>query len=781
MRSLQLIAALAALAYLASILFVHRPAPGYSVLWDRWAYHILLLVLIPPILLRARHSARLGFGWLAIGLFGVLYEVGGAVYFVPGEHAKQLSLQVLSNLCYLGSLIAFVIGVVCLTQRAFGTRMLSVRLDGAVVGFAVGSAAAAIRFRSMPRVSGGGLQVAVSLSHPTVDLILLMLLVAGLSLHNYRPSLSIATLMLGVAVLVVGDVIYAPEIATHSYLGLPMLEGSWMLGLWLVGLAAWADGEQRADARPPSSTVARGIPMLPIGSGLVALSVVVMSLLAHVPRVALVLATCSLLLVIARMTVTLREARQNSFNFRDARTDELTGLANRRGFLETITASLAERPKTRPLAVLLVDLNGFKEVNDTLGHLVGDELLTIVGKRFAGCLSRDAAIARIGGDEFAMAFDVRCLDDAIEMARKLASALSEQIVLDGVTVQVRASYGIALYPAHGLTPLQLLRSADVAMYEAKSSHRSICAYRAEHDRNSRGRLALVGELREAIESDRLVMHFQPTRDLRTQAIHGVEALVRWQHPTRGLLHPDAFIPMAERVGLLPSLSRIVIEKAVDEAARLVQSDHRLPMSINISRFDLLDDTLMHFVEQELDRVNLPGNLLTLEITESSIGEDPERSRRSIELLRRLGIRVSIDDFGVGYSSMSQLLSLPLDEIKIDKSFILALSTDRRAHAIIMSAIELARALDLTLVAEGIETAESLKVLEELGADIGQGFFIAHPLTSAQLDDFLALDWAGIVTPERRYPVQMKRDERARTTSPPDVATYPASMLPAPQG
>ncbi|HLK45781.1 MAG TPA: EAL domain-containing protein, partial [Acidimicrobiales bacterium] len=194
--------------------------------------------------------------------------------------------------------------------------------------------------------------------------------------------------------------------------------------------------------------------------------------------------------------------------------------------------------------------------------------------------------------------------------------------------------------------------------------------------------------------------------------------------------------------LVPSLSRLVLRQAIAESSRLLQGDRRLQMSVNISRFDLLDETLAPFIAESLQDANVPGNLLTLEITESSIGDDPERSRRAIEQLRSLGIRVSIDDFGVGYSSMSQLLSLPLDEIKIDKSFILALRSDRRARAIISSAIELAKALDLTLVAEGIETEQSLAVLQELGADIGQGFYIARPLTSAQLDDFLTLRWDG---------------------------------------
>ena len=775
MRVFQIAAALAALAYVASLLLAQHRVPA-AVASERWSYNAFFILLIPPILLRARHSPRLGFGWTAIGLFAILYELGNLADYLPVGGARQLRVPPSSEMCYLASFIALVVGIAWLTQRTFGARMLSVRLDGAIVALAIGSAAAAVRFQSIPTVSGGALQAAVSTSHPLLDLVLLMLIVAGLALKSYRPPWPAATLMLGVAACVIGDVLYTHQDGAHSFIGLPILNGTWIFGLCLISLAAWADPEQRTGARAQPPALPHGLLMLPIGSGLVALSVIVLSLLSYVPRIALVLAACSLLLVIARMTLTLRDVRQGTVNFQDARTDELTGLSNRRGFLEAISVRLSERPRTRPLAVLLVDLNGFKEINDSLGHLFGDELLTIVAKRFAACLGREATIARIGGDEFALAFDVRRMDDAIEIAKQLANTHSDQISLDGVTVRVSASYGISMFPANGLTPLQLLRSADVAMYEAKTSRRTICAYRSEHDRNSRGRLALVGELRNAIESNSLDLHFQPTRDLHTHEIRGVEALVRWRHPTLGTLQPDDFIPMAERVGLLPSLSRVVIGKAITEAARLYELDHRLQMSVNISRFDLLDETLMHFIHETLTRANLPGELLTLEITESSIGQDPERSRQSIEELRLLGARVSIDDFGVGYSSMSQLLALPLDEIKIDKSFILALSTDRRAKAIISSAIELARALELTLVAEGIETAQSLQVLQSLGADIGQGFYIAHPLTSAQLDDFLTLSWLESIDPAAPPPSALTVVERParRPARSPAVAPTPES-------
>lgn len=768
MQSIQLGAATCAVAYIASLVVVHTDSSPAVLLLERGAYHLFFALVIVSFFLRARHSPGIGGAWLAMGFFVVFQQIGVLVHLFHLEHEFPALGVPLSSVSDLVSYVALVVGVAWLTQRSPYPRMLSVRLDGAVVGFAVGSVAASVRFQSIPPVTGDALNIVIAMSHPLVDLTLLMLVVAGLALQDYRPPWPMAVLILGVSALVAGDVIGMRSTATGSELGALLLSATVTLGFWMLGLSALAEPDRRRSSRAPNSNVPHRLLLLPIGSGLAALSVIVLSLLSHVPRIALGLATCSLLLVIARMTVTLREARQGYLNFRDARTDELTGLANRRGFLEAINSTLAVRPRTAPLAILLIDLNGFKEVNDSLGHLMGDELLAIVGRRFITALSGDATVARIGGDEFAVAFDVRCIDDAIRVAKELSETHAGEVSLDGVTVRVSASYGIALFPVHGTTALELMRSADVAMYAAKTSHRTICTYRADRDLNSRGRLALVGELRAAIESSDLILHYQPTRDFHTQGIRGVEALVRWQHPTRGILAPDDFIPMAERVGLVPSLSRVVMEKAITEAARLHVIHHELQMSVNISRFDLQDDALTNFIEQRLDEVDMPGTLLTLEITESSLGEDPERLRESIERLRSFGIRVSIDDFGVGYSAMSQLLSLPLDEIKIDKSFILALSTDRRAKAIISSAIELAQALDLTLVAEGIETAQNLRVLEDLGADIGQGFFIAHPLTSVQLDDFLALGWSG-QTDDPTTQEQSKALHEARVES---AATHP---------
>ena len=278
----------------------------------------------------------------------------------------------------------------------------------------------------------------------------------------------------------------------------------------------------------------------------------------------------------------------------------------------------------------------------------------------------------------------------------------------------------------------------------------VSAYRAGTDPNSRDRLALLDALRDAINNGELVLYYQPTLDMRTATVRGVEALVRWPHPTLGLLYPDSFIPLAERNGLMPQLTRAVLEMAVAEAARLDRAGRRIQMSVNISRHDLVDEDLAGYVDHVLARHEVAHDRLTLEITESALGGDPERAERCVAQLRARGLRVSIDDYGVGYSSMSQLLGLAIDELKIDKSFIIGPNSDPRAQAIVRSAIELARALDVTVVAEGVETEEVLRSLQSIGADIGQGYVIARPLTSGQLDDYLAQQG-----PARRPPPDLK--------------------------
>jgi diguanylate cyclase (GGDEF)-like protein len=733
----QIATAATVLAYLASLAFMHRPPDHYSSIWDGWIGNIACTMPIIPLVLRARKSSKLRTAWIALACGVALNDIGNVVYLLHDQNLHPVPSPAPSDVPYLLSYVGFAIGVTLITQRSYGARILSARLDGAIAGIAAGAVAASLWFDSVLNVSGNSLQVAVGMSYPLMDLALLMLLVAGLARLRFHPNATKIALTLGIVWFLLGDVIDLNQVAAGTYVPDTLLDGTWLLGIWLLALSAWSSPERRTEPRTDEAVAPHGILVIPTICGVLSLAVLVRSLVHHTSHVSSMLAIFALLLVIVRMVMTLREVRHGALNFRDARTDDLTGLGNRRSFSEDGLAKLASLSKSKRLAVLLIDMNGFKEINDSLGHRCGDDLLKTVGERLRNQLSNRGSIARIGGDEFATSCVVASIEEGVRIAHELSATLAEPLSLDGVTVRISASFGVAMSPDHGVTPADLLRSADVAMYRAKVSHTTVCTYHAEKDPNSRERLELIDELRAAIEARELTLHFQPQLDLRTSKVRGVEALVRWKHPTRGLLYPDDIISLAENVGLILPLTRAVLEQSIVETRRLDRRGHRLQMSVNITRYDLLDDRLPSFICQLLEENDVPSSRLTLEITESSVGEDPENAKRCIEELRERGIGISIDDYGVGYSSMSQLLDLPIDELKIDKSFVQALGVDRRARAIVSSAIELARALDLTLVAEGIETSANLKILEGLGADIGQGWVIAQPLSSAQLDKFLA--------------------------------------------
>ena len=732
----QVTAAVLVLVYCGSMFAIHRPPGGYQWFWDGWIGNIAATLPIVPIIIRIRAKTKLRAAWGAMAIGIGLNTIANLVYIFHDRSLNPVPSPTSSDLAYLLSDLAFIAGVAMMTQASFGRGLLSLRLDGVVAGLATAAAAAMLWFERLLTVSGHPWPVVIKLADPTSDLVLLMLIVAGLAPRRYRVTWSTGLLTLGVLWFVVGDAIYLNQTASHTFAQGRPVGGSWVIAIWLMGLAAWGREDRRSLPRRSSGVAPPGFALVPIVFGFLSLAVLAVSLGRDDASAASNLALGALGAVIIRMAMTLRELRGGAENFRDARTDQLTALQNRRAFLEDAELKMQTAGDSEHVGVMLVDLDGFKEINDSLGHHCGDELLRIVATRFQGKIADRGSVARLGGDEFASACIVGSCQELVVVARELAETLFDPISLDGVTVRVGASIGVAISPDHGSTHSALLRSADVAMYEAKRSRSIVCVYHADHDLNSRERLELIDELRTAIDMRSLTLHYQPTLSLHTETIVGVEALVRWHHPRQGLLQPDDFVPLAERVGLIPQLTRAVLEMAIAEAARLDERGHSLQMSVNISRYDLVDEDLPAFIDDLLEKYGVPHRRLTLEVTESCIGADPERARRSIDELRARGIRISIDDFGVGYSSMSQLLQLPIDELKIDKSFVLALDEDDRARAIISSTVELARALKLVVVAEGAEKTSNLNALAYLGVDIAQGFFIARPLTSVQLDAFL---------------------------------------------
>jgi diguanylate cyclase (GGDEF)-like protein len=416
--------------------------------------------------------------------------------------------------------------------------------------------------------------------------------------------------------------------------------------------------------------------------------------------------------------------------------DALTGLPNRVLLQDRMARALADVAGSEvacPVAaVLLLDLDRFKEVNDTFGHAYGDGLLCQIADRLSASLRGTDTAARLGGDEFAiLATGLTETDDLTALAHRMLAALDEPFRVDGVVLDVEASIGIALAPTDASTVEDLLRCADVAMYTAKTGTSSVAFYDQAQDQHTPARLALLGDLRRALDaSDQLHLHYQPKVDLVTGKLVGVEALLRWSRPGVGSVPPVEFIPVAEGTGLIHKLTTYVLDLALAQARSWRDAGHEIPVAVNLSTRCLLDQGLPGQVARLLARYGLPADLLRLEITESAIMADPTRAIGVLQSLAKEGVRLSIDDFGTGYSSMTYLKRLPVDELKVDRSFVTDMRTTQGDVQLVRSVIDLGHTLGLQVVAEGVEDADTLTALRELGCDIAQGYHLGRPMPAA---------------------------------------------------
>jgi diguanylate cyclase (GGDEF)-like protein len=427
--------------------------------------------------------------------------------------------------------------------------------------------------------------------------------------------------------------------------------------------------------------------------------------------------------------------------------DPLTGLPNRTLFRRRIDQAVAAaRGTDRNVAVMLMDLDRFKEVNDTLGHHNGDLLLQEVSARLTGLLRPGDVVARLGGDEFALLLpSIGTAREAIDVAETLLRALQQPFAQRELTLEIGASIGIALHPDHGSEASTLLQRADVAMYAAKSASCGFEVYAAERDQYSPRRLALVGELRTAIEADALEMHYQPKAEMATGEVVGVEALLRWHHPRHGYLQPDEFIPIAEHTGLMRPLTLLALRTALRQCRDWRARGIELTMAVNLSARSLLDVHLPDDVAHLLGVFEVPGSALTLEITESSIMGDSPRTAAVMSRLNLMGVQFAIDDFGTGYSSLSYLKQLPVDEIKVDRSFVMNMPASESDAKIVGSTVHLGRDLGLRVVAEGVENEELWHRLVALGCDQAQGYFLSRALPSEHFEEWYRARQAAVVS------------------------------------
>ena len=428
--------------------------------------------------------------------------------------------------------------------------------------------------------------------------------------------------------------------------------------------------------------------------------------------------------------------RQTELEYR-ALHDSLTSLPNRTLLLDRIEHDInISKRESQKLCLLILDLDDFKEVNDTLGHLAGDKLLVEVGSRIKQTLRDVDTVARIGGDEFSILLPHTDEAQAIVACEKIIASFSKNIEIEGIDVSISASIGIAMFPDHGEDVHTLLRHADIAMYVAKRNKLGFEIYNASDDEHSISRLSMTRDFRDAMAKNKLTIDYQPIFDVKSKKMTAVEALSRWHHPEHGFVTPEKFISLAEQTGLINDLTYWVLNKSISQVSEWNKSGASLSVAVNLSVFSFKDSNFINEVSSAIEKYNFPPENLKLEITESAMMENPLQAIEVLTELHEMGIKLAIDDFGTGYSSMAYLKQLPVDELKVDKSFVIGLDQDKSNDAIVRSTIDLAHNLGLKVVAEGIETEVVNDILRKYECDMAQGFHLSHPVSADKLAKLL---------------------------------------------
>ena len=572
------------------------------------------------------------------------------------------------------------VAIILLMRTEVRKPPLTAWLDGIMTGLGAAAVVAAFAFDTISQeVSGPPLTVITLFAYPIADLVLLAMVVGALAMLPTWRNAQWLILALGCALDAVGDTVYLFQTSAGTYVVGTLLDVTWPAAIFLISLAMWQ--------RPTSSTrsvVIRPRFTLPAIGATCGLVVLFRGSLNHMSRVALVLAGVTLLVVVGRLLLSFRDLTTiNESRKRQALTDELTGLGNRRylmGVLEDFFAYSTTSDHHQRLALLLIDLNHFKEINDSFGHPVGDQILKALGPRIEGILRSSDVLARLGGDEFGVVLTDADVDYAATIAERITAQLEASFQLEVASLYLSASIGIAVAPDHAPNSAELFRCADVAMYRAKVARRPFDVYEQAAD-DGLSRMQRIDQLRHAIEEHTLELRFQPQFDLRTGEVPAVEALLRWPHPELGLIRPTEFLPLAEEAGLIKPLTDLVLELALAECTRWHADGHNVAVSVNLSTTSLLDVELPNRIRFLLARHRLDADALILEITETTLMADRTRARQVVQRLHELGLTVSIDDFGTGFSSLAYVGDLAVGELKIDRELIrgIASADNRRAR------------------------------------------------------------------------------------------------------
>jgi len=733
-----------------------RPADGRGT-----AEAILLpMVDVLAVLVVCRLAAAM-FAWperraaTGVLLVSLVLWVTGASFLTTAEPSDLVGFPAPGENFFLGS-CALMAVFLMLDSASRGRVTMAAATEAAViVGGAVCLAGTVLLTPAAGQINGVGIARLLALLYPVLDLLLASAVLADLVLRRRPWSRQSVALLTGFGLMAAADSTFSWHVTTGSLtFNLALILG-YAIAMCLVVEGAAGPRQQEPTRAHPYPVV------LPFVAALIAVEILAMTA-PGVQNLYLILpAVITLLAAGARLTLALREAQGATEAYRLSLTDDLTDLPNRRALMARLHAD-----EETAMTLLLLDLDRFKDVNDTLGHIAGDQVLQQVSRRLREHLDDDVLVARLGGDEFAI---VMTLDDetvAMAAAARIGAIVTEPLEVYGHTFIMHASVGVAISDRPD-TRADLLRRADVAMYQAKTQRTGALLYDPDRDEFTTDRLKLAEYLRLGIPAGQLRVWYQPQVQAGSHRLTGVEALVRWEHPELGVQQPSGFLTIARQTGLMPVLTETVVQLVLDDIAAWQRTGARFHVSLNIAPPELLNPPLLERVLEQIDTARLPPGTLVLEVTEDSLLSDPERARLALLEIRRHQVEVAIDDYGTGYSSLAYLRDLPVHELKLDQSFISTVNTDQRSRIIVASTNQMAQGLGLRTVAEGVEDALIAETMRELGIDVMQGFFIARPMPAADLLPWLA-EWQNRPT----------APPRAHTSLPPQPPSEHASDAPA---
>jgi diguanylate cyclase len=700
--------------------------------WVTSAVYILVGLIVSW---RAARSTEARRSW-TIFAFGIsIYGLGNVLWAAWVEHLPNPPIPsvcdgmwlTLYPACYVG-----ILGLARVRERRVPARIW---LDGIIAGLGVAAIGAAIVLRPvLASVSGNAAAVITEMAYPICDLLLAALIVGVLALRGWRMDRMWTMLGVGFLALAAADCMYALQVAGGASAPSVATNFAYDIGVMLLALAAWQPREPIEVDTVPTGAVL-GIPAAFAAS---ALGLLLYDHFSRLDPLALALAMLTMFAAFARTSLAFRDVRALAETRRQALTDDLTSMPNRRDFLrrlrDGIVACVASETS---MALLIVDLDHFKELNDTLGHDAGDHLLRQVGERLCEVLRAGDTAARLGGDEFGVLLCDACDSARAEVvADKILKVIGQPFPIKGLSLRVTASIGIAIYPDHASDDEQLMQHADVAMYEAKTAQSGRACYARERDNHSLERLTLAGELSRALQDGEIEAHYQPKADASSGRIVGVEALVRWRHPTRGMVAPSEFVTLAEQAGLGRALTRRMLELALGQIKLWREAGLNLHVAVNTTVADLQDTQFPAEVAAMLAAHDLAPEVLVLEVTENMVLADPVRVGDVLAKLGELGLGLSLDDFGTGYSSLTHLKALPVGEVKIDRSFVGRMTSDPVDAAIVEATIRLAHSIGIRVVAEGIEDQQTWSSLVANRCELVQGYALSRPLPAAELEGLL---------------------------------------------